>query len=225
MFKTPRDYPFAQDTSSIQQGPYIIQSDDKIDLHIFSNDGFKLIDITQSSISQTAYNEGLQYIVEENGEAKMPVIGRVTLKGLSIKEAENMLQEKYAKYYKDPFVLLRVTSRHALVFLGDGGRGVVVQLQNDHTSLFEALALAGGLSEYSKAFQIRIIRGDYKNPKVFKADISSMEGLKHSELQIYPNDIIYIDASQNFSRRLNSEFLPYISLLTSFLVLLAYINK
>ena len=222
MFKTPKDYSFAQDTSKSLKGPYIIQSNDKIELHIFSNDGFKLVDITSSSISQNANTEGIQYEVEQNGEVKMPVIGRINLKGLNIKEAENLLQEKYSKYYRDPFVILRVVSRRAYVFFAHGGKGTVVQLQNDHTSLFEALALAGGLSEFSKAFHIRIVRGDYKNPQVFRADISSVEALKTSELEVYPNDIIYIDSAGNLSRRLGTDILPYISLLTSVLVLLAY---
>ncbi len=225
MFNTPKDYVFAKDTSTVPGGPYIIQSEDKMELHIFSNDGFKLVDITQSTISQTANSEGIQYIVEQNGEVKMPVIGRINLKGLNIREAESLLQEKYSKYYRDPFVLLRVVSRRAYVFFSHGGKGTVIQLQNDHTSLFEALALAGGLSEFSKAFHIRIVRGDYKNPMVYRADISSIEGLKTSELEVYPNDIIYIDAAGNISRRLSTDILPYLSLITSLLVLLAFFKK
>jgi len=222
MFKTPDDYAFAKDTSSVSKGPYIIQVEDKLDLHIFSNDGFKLVDITTSNLSQTANNEGIVYNVEQDGSVKLPVIGRITLKGLNIKDAEELLQEKYSKYYKDPFVLLTVTSRRAYVFFSDGGKGTVIQLQNDHTSLFEALALAGGLSMYSKAYQIRIVRGDIKNPQVFKADVSSVEGLKESELQVYPNDIIYVDSSSNLSRRLSTDVIPYLSLITSVLVLLTF---
>ncbi len=225
MFNTPKDFTFSKDTSTVPKGPYIIQSDDKIDLHIFSNDGFKLIDITQSNISQNASNEGIQYIVELNGDVKMPVIGRIKLKGLNIKEAEILLQEKYSKYYRDPFVVLRVVSRRAYVFFAHGGRGSVIHLQNDHTSLFEALALAGGLSEFSKAFHIRIVRGDYKNPQVYRADISSIESLKTSELEVYPNDIIYIDSGSNVSRHLSTDILPYISLLTSLLVLVAFFKN
>jgi polysaccharide export outer membrane protein len=225
MFKTPKDYAFAKDTVHTVPGPYIIQQEDKIELHIFSNDGFRLVDITQSNITAAANDEGILYIIEEDGEVKLPVIGRMKLKGLNIKEAENLLQEKYAKYYKDPFVLLRVVSRKALVFLSDGGRGTVVQLQNDHTSLFEALAAAGGITDYSKSYQIKIVRGDLKNPQVYLADISTVEGLRNSELEVYPNDIIYIDSGSNFRKRLTTEFLPYLSVFTSVMVAITYINK
>jgi polysaccharide export outer membrane protein len=226
MFKTPENYEFAVDSTPKTKGPYIIQADDKIELHIFSNDGFKLIDITNSTISQSSdYSQGLDYLVEENGETKLPVIGPTNLKGLSIKEAEAMLQLKYSKYYKDPFVVIKVVSRRAYVFISDGGKGITIPLLNDHTTLFEALALAGGTSNYSKAYHIRIIRGDLKNPQVFKADLSSVEGLKNSELEVYPNDIIYVDAEGNLSRRISTDILPYLSLMTSLLVLIAYFNQ
>ena len=224
MFTTPKDYTFAKDTTQDLRRPYIIQSEDKIELHIYSNDGFKLIDITQSTISQSSNSEGIEYLVEENGEIKLPVIGRVILKGLSINEAENFLQDKYSKYYKDPFIVIKVVSRHALVFLSDGGKGVSIPLQNDHTTLFEALALAGGLTNNSKSKSIRIIRGDFKNPRVFQVDLSTIEGLKNSELEVYPNDIIYVDSGGNLSRRISSDVLPYLTLLTSLLVLIAYFN-
>jgi polysaccharide export outer membrane protein len=225
MFKTPGDYSFAKDTVNKTPGPYIMQGGDKIELHIFSNDGFKLVDITQSNLSQSASDENIVYFVEENGESKLPVIGRIMLKGLSIKDAETLLQEKYSKYYKDPFVLIRVVSRKALVFLSDGGRGVEIPLMNDHTTLFEALALAGGLTDYSKSYHIKIVRGDLKNPQIYLADISSVSGLKDSELEIYPNDIIYIDSGSNFRKRLTTEFLPYLSVFTSVLVLITYVKK
>jgi polysaccharide export outer membrane protein len=225
MLKTPKDFKFAQDTTVLEVKPYLIHENDWLEMHIFSNDGFRLVDVTSTNITSSASSEGITYLVEENGAVKLPVIGRVPLKGMSIKEAENFLQEKYSVYYKDPFVILRVVSRQAIVFMNDGGKGSVIHLENDHTTLFEALALAGGITDYSKANSIKIIRGNIKNPEVFMADVSTIEGLKNSTLQVYPNDIIYIDSGSNLRKRITTEIVPYISLLTSFLVLLAYFNK
>jgi polysaccharide export outer membrane protein len=225
MFKTPKEYEYATDTTDKSKLPYYIQVEDRIEMHIFSNDGFKLVDVTSSTLSQSNADENVSYTVDENGEIKFPVIGRIFVKGLSIKEAENQLQEKYSKYYKEPFVIIKVTSRRAYVFQNDGGKGIVIQLQNDHTSLFEALALAGGLSEYSKAYTIKIVRGDPKNPKIYKADISSVEGLKNSELQVYPNDIIYVDSGYNLGKRLTSDILPYLTFITTILILTSYFSK
>jgi polysaccharide export outer membrane protein len=225
MFKTPPDYAFARDTSAQALGPYYIQPKDRIEMRIFSNNGFKLVDVTSSNITSSAGTEGINYVVQENGEVKLPVIGPVVIKGMSIKDAEDFLQNKYSVYYKDPFVVVRVVSRQALVFQGDDGKGTVIHLENDNTTLFEALAMSGGLSEFSKASQIKIVRGDLKNPQIFYADVSTLEGLRNSQLQIYPNDIIYIDAGSKFRKRLTSEFLPYFSIITSILVFFTYLNK
>ena len=225
MFKTPKDYEFAKDTTQASTKPYYIQIDDHLDMQIFSNDGFKLIDVTASNISQGNNSENVTYNIDEKGEVKLPVIGRYYLKGLSIKEAEDQLQQQYSKYYKDPFVLIRITSRKAFVFQSDGGKGSVIQLVNDHTSLFEALALAGGISEYGKAYNIKIVRGDYKNPQVFHANISELSELLNSELQVYPNDIIYIDSGYNLGKRLTSDVLPYFTFLTTLLILTTYFSN
>lgn len=218
MFQTEKDYTYATDSAASDTLPYKIQAKDRLELHIFSNDGFKLIDITQAGTTgvQTVM---MTYLVESNGEAKFPVIGRVRVGGMTVKEAESILQEKYKKYYNDPFILLNVTNRHATVFISDIGHGVVIKLENDYTSLFDALALAGGLSEYSKAYDIRILRGDLRNPKVFHANISTLEGLKNSELKVLSNDIIYVDTRSKFFRKLSTEVLPFLSILTSFLVI------
>jgi polysaccharide export outer membrane protein len=225
MFQTPKGYTFAKDTTMDPKKPYLIDVDDKIDLHIYSNDGFHLVDVTQSNISSVASSQGVSYLVEGDGEVKMPVIGRIYLKGLNIKEAEILLQEKYSKYYKDPFVIIRIISRQVYIFQGDQGRGTVIQLVNDHTSLFEVLAQSGGISDYGKAYKIKIVRGDLRNPQIYLADVSTLEGLKNSELQIYPNDIIYIDSASNLRKRLTTEFLPYLSVFSSLLVLMTYLSR
>jgi polysaccharide biosynthesis/export protein len=223
MFKPPKDYVYATDTSTSELvTPYKIHANDWLEMHIFSNDGFRLVDVTPSNISSTTSTQEVYYIVEENGEVKLPVIGRVLLKGLSIKDGEDLLEDKYTFYYKDPFVILRVVNRQAIVFSSDGGKGTVIELKNDHTTLFEALALAGGVSEYSKSKSIKIIRGNPKNPEVYFADASTLEGLRNSTLQIYPNDIIYLDSGSNFRKRLINDFLPFMTVLTTLLVLGTY---
>lgn len=224
MFKTEKEYSFAADSAEADTMPYLIQPNDRLELHIFSNDGFKLIDLTQTG-TEGAQTVMMTYLVESNGEAKFPVIGKVHVGGLTVKDAENILQDKYKKYYNDPFVILNVTNRHATVFLSDIGRGVVIKLENDYTSLFDALALAGGLSEYSKAYDIRILRGDLRNPKVYHANVSTVEALRNSELKVLSNDIIYVDTESKFSRKLSTEILPFLSILTSFLVIYTNLVK
>jgi polysaccharide biosynthesis/export protein len=225
MFRTPKDFEYARDSSTTTVQPFRIQPGDQLQLRIFSNDGFKLVDITQTNSFGNAPEENFNYRVEENGEVKFPVIGRINLKDLNIKESEDLLQQKYSKYYNDPFVLLTITNRHVIVFLGENGKGTVVPLTNDNTNLYEVLALAGGISEFSQSFRIKILRGDPHNPKIYKADLSKHETLRTSELKVFSNDIIYVDSGFNFSRRITAEFLPILGIFTSLLVVYSNLNK
>ena len=68
------------------------------------------------------------------------------------------------------------------VFPGAGGEGKVVNLENENTTLIEALALAGGITNTGKANKIKVIRGDLRNPKVMLVDLSTIEGMKQSNM-------------------------------------------
>ncbi len=229
MFRTPKGYEFARDTT-VTTSPlvYLIQPGDKLALKIYSNDGFKLVDITSST---NYLNEGnsstldVTFSVDNDSTVKLPIIGRISMVGKSIREGEKLLEQLYSKYYNDPFIIIKVTNRNAIVFLNDQGKGTVVELKNDNTSLYEALAEAGGIGEYSKSYQIKILRGDPKNPKVYLADISSIEGLKNSELRVLSNDIIYVDAGSRFAKRLSTDVLPIIGVISSILLLVSYMNR
>ena len=63
---------------------------------------------------------------------------------------------------------------------------------NDNTTLFEALAQAGGLNG-GKAYKIKIIRGDLRNPQIFLVDLSTIKGVVKSDFVLQANDIIYIE--------------------------------
>lgn len=229
MFRTPDNFPFSQDSSVSKTIIYLIQPGDKIAMHIYSNNGFKLVDITQFESTATgdpnAGSGNINYTVDVDSTAKFPIVGRIAVVGLSIREIESRLETLYSKYYNQPFITVNITNRTAIVFLTDQGKGVVVQLVNENTTLYEALALSGGIGELGRSYNIRILRGDPRNPNVYKADLSTIEALKSSELRVLSNDIIYVDAGSRFSKRLSSDVLPALSLLSTIFLILNYVIK
>ncbi|MCI1188531.1 polysaccharide biosynthesis/export family protein [Hymenobacter sp. DH14] len=149
---------------------------------------------------------GSEFLVQADGTVVLPLINRIKLSGYSLLQADSVLQVRYNEYYKDAFVTTRVTNNRVFVLGAPGG--LVVSLANDNMNLIEVLALAGGLDGNSgggggnnsgfyryggKASNIRIIRGDLKNPRVQQVDLTTLEGMRRANLQIEPNDIIYIE--------------------------------
>ena len=85
-----------------------------------------LVDITSStnftSEGNTTMND-VTFSVDNDSTTKFPIIGRHHVVGLSVREAEKLLEGLYSKYYNDPFIILKVTNRFAYVFLNDEGKG------------------------------------------------------------------------------------------------------
>lgn len=164
---------------------------------------------TGTRVSRTGSSgsgSGLELLVQANGLVAMPVIGQVHLSGLSLHQADSTLQVLYSTYYISPFVQTRVTNNRVII-LGSPG-GVVIPLTNDNMNLLEVLALAGGvdgsggtgaggLYRYGgKTSNVRIIRGDLKKPQVEQIDLSTIAGMRRANLQMEPNDIVYIEPAR-----------------------------
>ena len=222
MFKTPKDYPYAVDTSSTFKSEYIISPGDRIEMHFFTIDGFKLVDVTNSFAS--AGTEAVNYLVEKDSLVKLPILGSVLLGGKPIQLAEKELEKIYSKYYINPFVQLKIINRHAYVFFADGGKGTTVNIVNDNTSIIEVIALAGGLTDNSKAWRIKVLRGDLRNPTVRIIDMSTLEGAMTSDLTVRSNDIIYIEATPNYKIKVLAQLTPFISIITSVLLILNFVK-
>lgn len=225
MLQTDENYPYAHFSEKIDR-EYKISPNDIITFQLFANDGFQLINIGGTNVSGTSglspqqvtgttqlSPTGTAYTVEYDGFIKLPVVGRTYVKGLTVRQMEMMLEELFAEYYHKPFVMLRVNNRRVMVFAGGNSR--VVTLMNDNTTLFEVLATIGGMPENGKADQIKIIRGDLKNPEVYMIDLSTLEGIKNYDLVMQGNDIIYIETRKDAVTKTFTLLAPYLSLIST----------
>ncbi len=221
MFKTPKNYEYAAAPDSIESYEYTIQPNDVVQFKLFTNDGFKLIDLTTLSENINLNNNQnfFNYIVEHDGQLRLPMIGRVMLKDKTIREAEKLLEEKYSQFYIKPYVQINVINRRAYVFFGRYSEGQVVPINNNNTTLLEGLALAGGLPKEAKAFHVKVIRGNPQNPMVYHYDLSTLDGIEGSKFILEANDIIYVDPRISLTNEFIREWAPIISLTTSVLTL------
>ena len=224
MLKTKADYKYSEFPPS-QSLQYHIAPNDQLSFKIFSNDGFKMIDFTSIASNTQNYVQSLSYKVEFDGTIKLPLIGRTKLQGMTVREAESFLEDKYSAFYNKPYVLMDVTNRRVIIFPGSEGAAKVVQLSNENTTLLEALAQAGGIASSGKAYKVKLIRGDLKKPDVYLIDLSTLDGMKHADLVIQANDIIYIEPQIRIGHEVMGEILPYLSFVTTMIAFYAFITR
>jgi polysaccharide export outer membrane protein len=221
MLRTSKDFKFDTFADSLQSYQYRIAPNDELSFKIYTHNGEKMIELMSTSGGgvQSQSNNGLSYLVEYDGMIKLPIIQRVKISGMTIREAEAFLEAQYANYLNKPFAQLKVTNNRVIVFPGgDGGSAKVVTLQNSNTTVFEALAMSGGITD-GKAHNIKLIRGDLKNPQIYKIDLSSIEGVKQANLVLQANDIIYVEPRARIPQRILAEVTPYITLITTGLLI------
>lgn len=223
MLKTPRNYAFDKISDTMSREEYHIAPTDAISFRLLSNEGFKMIE-NDAQKADLNYNL-IETTVESDGTIKAPVIGRVKMQGLTIREAEQLLETMYSEYYVGAYTIVKVTNKRVFVFPGGGGTAKIVPLTNNNTTVFEALAAAGGIQDDGKAFRVKLVRKAEPKPRVYRMDLSTIDGLKDGNVVVQANDIIYVEAKNRVGRELRAEFIPYVSLLTSVMLMYAYISR
>lgn len=220
MFRTGRNFHFDEFQSTIKE--YIIRPFDKMKMTVYTNKGFQLVDM-EKKIQMNQYLP--EYLIDRNGMVKLPVLGKIKVSGLTVEQAEKKIEKQYAQFFKDPFVLINITNRRVFVFSDGSEKGDVITMDNNDFTLIEALARVGGMTGFAKAYRIKLIRGDLSDPKVFLLDISSIEDLRKNNLVLQANDIIYVEARPKYAFRFVNELSPYLSLLTSILLIYSLFTK
>ena len=135
--------------------------------------------------------------VSSRGFVTLPLIGQMMIKGLTAREAEQKIEDKYReRYIKDPHVSVFVEEHFSQRIT------LVGQVKNPGTydylskqRLLDVIALGGGLSE--KAGQIvQIRRGDNGQEKreIYIVDLDKliMEGNEQLNIEINGGDVIFV---------------------------------
>lgn len=233
MLKTEHDYAF--DTIPKEpQTDYKLAPNDIIEMRLYANDGFLVIDISSGTSQDQGSNVAsrqavgrnfITYLIEENGQVKLPVIGYTPLTGLTIRETQQRLEDLYSEFYINPYVQVSIVNRRVIVFPGSGGTAQVIPLNNNNTTLIETLARAGGITPRGKAKKIKLIRQEDGKRKVYLIDLSTIDGIQHADMVVQANDIIYVEPVPQITREILQEVTPIVQLLSSVFLIYITINQ
>ncbi len=221
MLRTSKDYQFDTITSLMNDVEYKIAMNDQLIFQLYTNNGFQLIDMfNENGTNQNRMmmgggmngNFGINYMVRQDSLVELPIVGDVNLVGQTAREAELYLEELFSEFYVDPYVFLRVNSRRIFLFSGStGGEAQVIPLTFNNMTLFEVLATAGGIRKDNNARKIKIIRKTKEGIKIFKVDLSTIDGIQHGNMIMQSHDIIYIQPNINIIPEIMEDINPILS--------------
>jgi polysaccharide export outer membrane protein len=197
---------------------YKIAPGDWLTMMVFTNNGYKLVDAGLAGgggIGQIMQQSNqIRFLVEQSGIARFPLIDTVEVQGLSVLEAARKLESRYELHLVDPWVQITVANRRVFVFAGDE-QGMVVPLPNEHMSLMEVLASAGGIPSTSKAYKIKIVRkvsGSDKS-KIYRINLRNSEEAISGNIIVKANDVIIVDPT--FETTFLAQLTPFFAFVTS----------
>jgi len=166
------------------------------------------------------------YVVDEKGSIKVPLIGEVSIIGLTIKEVEQKLEEQLRKeYLNDVTVIVRMTN-FVVSVLGEVARPGRFPIYQEKISVFEALAMSGDLDEFASRKNIKLIRQQGSQLEVRLIDITRKDFLTSPFYYLKPNDLIYVEPMKAKLRRSNLPLLGTIfSGVSATVLILNFINN
>lgn len=146
------------------------------------------------------------YLVNAQGKVEMPLIGEVTLEGLTVEQAKNHIKEKLGTYLKDPTIRIRFKNFRIIV-LGEVNRPSVYYITSERITLPEAIGLAGDLTIYGKRQNVLVIRETDGKREFTEINLNKRELFTSPYYYLRSNDIVYVQpgkgkvaAADNFFR-------------------------
>lgn len=132
------------------------------------------------------------YTIDEEGFIEMPLLGKIELQNLTVDEAKDRLQTELNKYINQTTIIVKL-SNFNLTVLGEVNRPGMYKVYQAQINLFEAISLAGNMTNFAKNEEVKIIRQTDNGSEVITVDMGSADILASPYYYLKPNDIIYVE--------------------------------
>lgn len=180
--------------------PIRLQVGDRLNVYVHSRDRELVemfnVNATSGSGSGNSNSNGM-YTVDANGNIEMPIIGSLSVKGLTRTELQDMVKYKLlaSKLVRDPIVSVDFVDLRYYT-LGEAGYSSR-EITRDQITLIEALAEMGGISVEGKHTNVLVLRTIDGKQTPYEVDITNTSALYSSPVYyLQQNDVIYARPTQ-----------------------------
>jgi Periplasmic protein involved in polysaccharide export len=149
------------------------------------------------------------YLVDPDGFIDYPVIGKLHVAGLTLREIKVLLSEKLkSEYIKDPVVEVRILN-YKVTVLGEVKWPGVVIAPNHRMNVIEALAAAGDINISGRRDNVMVIREKDGRREFARIDLSSRNAFTNPYFVLKQNDIVYVEAAEAVRQNVNNSFVRF----------------
>ena len=212
---------FSDRPTVIETNPeeYIVQYNDILSIQVQSTDPevAELFNVNRTNAFMFA-DPGTLYLmgypVDNSGKVKLAIIGDVLVKGKTVREIESIIQAEVDKYIINSTVIVKLVS-FKVTILGEVRNPGMYYIFNGQATIFEALGMAGDITNLGKREEVKLIRQMGETSQVVLLDLTNPQMLVSKYYFVQPNDVIYVEPFKQQTERLNLELLSLIALFSS----------
>ncbi len=200
----------------------IIAPNDRVDITVYIQAGQGSQQMTSMLTSRETntsndIQENIGLLVTQKGTVRLPLIGSIYIAGYTQDKASEMLIKEYKKYIRNPYVLVEIKNQRVIV-MGEVNSPGIVSVTNGTMNVIEAIARSGDLTDFASRSNIKVVRGNLRNPEIRNIDLTNMTALSLSSLYLKPNDILYVQPRdlKGYNKAFD-EINPFFNMLSSIL--------
>ena len=193
---------------------HLLQTGDVLHVKILGvqEEAFNIFNIENNAnntqtTSANLYMNG--FTINSKGFIEVPTIGNVKITGLTIEEAKNKIQSKADEFLINSTVIVKHIN-FEITILGEVNRPGTYTIYKDNMTIFEALGLAGDITDFGDRTTIKRVRGT----EIDVINITKQEVLGSSDFYLKANDVVYVEPLNSVRMR-NSKAQIYLSGISS----------
>lgn len=203
---------------SVTPSAYTIQPYDNLFIRVVTpdpkwSDMFNTLPATVGGITMTEQSaDMLSYTVDRNGEIQLPYAGRFLVKGKTLEIVKTELETALKAYIADAVVMVKMVNNYVSI-IGEVQHPGRYPIYKDRMNIFQALAMAGDLSDYSNRQKIQLIRQTPVGNSIKEFSLNDRSVMATEFFYVMPNDVIYAQPMKGKFFQLSA--FPYAVILSS----------
>ncbi|HMZ48719.1 MAG TPA: polysaccharide biosynthesis/export family protein, partial [Flavobacteriales bacterium] len=189
---------------------YRVQVNDVLSIRVLGLDDAtgRLFNIDQNN--NNALSDAAIYVngfsVDKTGHVQLPSVGKLKVQGLTLSEAEELVQRRINDIFTNATVILKLVSFRVSV-LGSVNAPGSYLIYNNQITLLDALARAGGPQEYADKHHVTLMRQSDQGTQAVYVDLSRADVASSEYYYLLPNDVVYVPSLKARPQRMNLELL------------------
>jgi polysaccharide export outer membrane protein len=165
------------------------------------------------------------FTVNDSGFVQFSLIGKIKVDNLTTTEIQKILQSRVDEYIKNTVVIVKLAN-FRISMMGEFKNPGKYLVYQDKITIFEAIAMAGDMTDFAKRNKVLLARQSEKGIKTYRINLNDYSILESDFYYLMPNDLVYVEPLKG-KQFAFSEF-PYVlilSTITTTLLLIDYFAK